>query len=182
MKRIAVLAVLLLAVTQIQAQSQPAAKPVDAAPATVKPADPKAVPAAKAVVKKEPEPIIPGLTIPRGNGTFLGLEVAGGNFKLSFYDKKKKPVAPDVSRATARWPNLKSVTGPNRTVLIQSGAVRRADGKEWDAVLLQRLYQPDAGRRRRRQGGGDLRRPVPRVNRDARLLCPAYWTDSRSPK
>jgi hypothetical protein len=121
MKRIAVLAVLLLAVTQIQAQSQPAAKPVDAAPATVKPADPKAVPAAKAVVKKEPEPIIPGLTIPRGNGTFLGLEVAGGNFKLSFYDKKKKPVAPDVSRATARWPNLKSVTGPNRTVLNPSG-------------------------------------------------------------
>jgi hypothetical protein len=122
MKRFAVLAALLLAVTQIQAQSQPAAKAADVAPAAVKPADPKAVPTAKPVEKKkEAEPIIPGLTIPRGNGTFLGLEVAGGNFKLSFYDKKKKPVAPDVSRATARWPNLKSVTGPNRTVLNPSG-------------------------------------------------------------
>ena len=70
---------------------------------------------------KVEEPKIPGTTITRANGTFLGLEVVGGNFKLSFYDKKKKPMSPDVSRASARWPNPRSVTGPNRTVLNPSG-------------------------------------------------------------
>jgi hypothetical protein len=93
--------------------------------APVKPAAPvtPATPAAKPKVdvKKEPEPKIPGITIPRANGTFLGLEVVGGNFKLSFYDAKKKPAAPDVTRATARWPNPRSVTGPNRAVLNPSG-------------------------------------------------------------
>ncbi len=48
-------------------------------------------------------PRIEGLTIPRGDG-FLGLELVNGNFKLSFYDAQKKPVAPDVTRAAFRWP------------------------------------------------------------------------------
>lgn len=78
-------------------------------------------PATKAAPKKEEEPKIAGTVLPRANGTFLGLELAGGNFKLSFYDKKKKPMNPDVTRATARWPNLHSVAGPNRTVLNPSG-------------------------------------------------------------
>jgi hypothetical protein len=73
--------------------------------------------------KQEEEPKIPGVTIPRGNGTFLGLEVVGGNFKLSFYDKKKKPMPVDVTRATARWPNTRSATVAfNRTVLNPAGA------------------------------------------------------------
>lgn len=47
---------------------------------------------------------IPGLVIPRANGGFLGLEIdTNSHFKLSFYDAKKKPAAPDVSSATIRW-------------------------------------------------------------------------------
>lgn len=129
MKKIAVSVAVLFAASLIQAQSQPATKTTDAAPSTVKPADPKAVPAKPGVkaktpdkkdVKKVEEPKIPGVTIARANGTFLSLEVAGGNFKLSFYDKKKKPMGVDVTRATARWPNPRA-PGDNRTVLNLSG-------------------------------------------------------------
>jgi len=66
----------------------------DAKATTVKP-DPKK--------KKEEAPAkIDGLTIARGAG-FLGLQIVGGHFKLSFYDAKKKPVAPDVASAVLRW-------------------------------------------------------------------------------
>ena len=133
MKILAAIAALLFAVSRLSAQTPPPATPADAKPAdakaanVVKPADSKSTPAANTPAKKDdkkkpaPEPIIPGLTIARANGTFLGLEVAGGNFKLSFYDKKKKPMAPDVSRATARWPNRRSDAGDNRTVLNPGG-------------------------------------------------------------
>jgi hypothetical protein len=40
----------------------------------------------------------------------LGLTIDNGGFKLSFYDKKKKPVDCDVARAAARWQ-------PNYTVV-----------------------------------------------------------------
>lgn len=132
MKRIAVSVAVLFAASLTQAQSQPAAKTTDAPPAAVKPADPKAgpakpgataaTPAKKDEKKKEVEPKIPGIVIPRANGTFLGLEVVGGNFKLSFYDQKKKLMAPDITQASARWPNLqRAVAGDNRTVLNPSG-------------------------------------------------------------
>ena len=131
MKPIAVAACLLFATSLMQAQM----------PAPVTPADPKA-PAAKdatpalgkdAPVKKDDKkkdekkkeaelPKIPGTVINRPNGTFLSLEVVDGNFKLSFYDKKHKLMAVDVTRATARWPNTKSATpGQFRTVLNGSG-------------------------------------------------------------
>jgi hypothetical protein len=73
--------------------------------------------------KEEPEPVIPGTTLDRKDGSFIGLELADGGFKLSFYDKKKKQVACDVAQATARWnPNNKK--GDERRVLNLSG-----DGK-----------------------------------------------------
>lgn len=77
----------------------------------------------KADAKKAAEPKIEGITIARSNGTFLGLALEGGTFKLSFYDDKKKPVKPDVTRAAARWnPNYKQ--GSERIILNLSG-----DGK-----------------------------------------------------
>jgi hypothetical protein len=93
----------------MSAQTAPAAKP----------AAPKAA-VEKKEVKKEELPKIPGHVINRPNGTFLSLEVVGGNFKLTFYDKKHKPMALDVTRATARWPNPRA-PGDNRTVLNGSG-------------------------------------------------------------
>jgi hypothetical protein len=59
--------------------------------------------------------------ISRPNGTFLSLQVNGGNFTLTFYDKKHKPMTMDVTRATARWPNPRA-PGDNRTVLNGSGS------------------------------------------------------------
>ena len=136
MKSTAVAACLLFATSLLQAQPAPAAKPTDTpapatpalkpstttAPAKTTPAAAKATPAKKEEKKEAPLPVIPGTVINRPNGTFLSLEVADGNFKLSFYDKKHKLMAVDVTRATARWPNTKSATpGQFRTVLNGSG-------------------------------------------------------------
>lgn len=113
---------LLAGATLLTAETTPA-KPA-ATTATVKPttAPAPAKPGAKAkpATKEVEEPKIPGVTIARANGTFLGLEVVSGNFKLSFYDAKKKLMAVDVTRATARWPNTRG-PGDNRTVLNSSG-------------------------------------------------------------
>lgn len=114
---------LLFAASLLQAQTPPAVPaPTSAAPkAPATKAAPAKTPATKAVKPKEEVlPKIPGTEIPRPNGMFLGLEVVDGNFKLTFYDKKKKPMAVDVTRATARWPNPRS-PGDNRTVLNGSG-------------------------------------------------------------
>jgi hypothetical protein len=136
MKTLDAVAAILFAASHLSAQTPPADKPADTKPTEVKPADkttvttptevkpadakPTPAPAPKTPVKKVEVPKIPGFTITRGNGTFLGLEVVGGNFKLSFYNAKKKPMAPDVTRATARWPNPH---GPHdfHTVLNLSG-------------------------------------------------------------
>lgn len=112
----------------LSAQSQPApqpAAPAKPAPGTlpapaakpeVKPAVPKSKDAAKKEKEKEKELKIEGIVINRANGTYLGLKLEGGTYKLSFYDAKKKPVAPDVLRAAARWnPNYK--LGSERMIL-----------------------------------------------------------------
>ena len=129
MRSLAVATCLLFATGLIHAQTPAAAKPADPKVPAIEATAPKA-PAGKAataaapvkkVEKKEELPKIPGTVINRPNGTFLGLEVVGGNFKLTFYDKKHKPMAVDVTRATARWPNPRS-PGDNRTVLNGSGS------------------------------------------------------------
>lgn len=65
----------------------------------------------KSAKKDEPPPKIEGMEIPRGAKGFLGLQIVDGNFKLSFFDPKKKAIAPDVVRAVLRWtPNYKPGT------------------------------------------------------------------------
>lgn len=59
---------------------------------------------------------VDGIAIPRPNGTFLGLQIANNNFVLSFYDAKKRKIAPDVTRATLRWP-VKYQPADERAVL-----------------------------------------------------------------
>lgn len=129
MKIIAVPLAVLFAASVVSAQMPAPATPVKATDAVKvvpdKPADPKAKPA-DPKAKKDPKAkekvyTIPGLTISRPNGTFLGLQVLNNNFVLSFYDAKKKPMAPDITRATAHWPNLRSIHGDNFTVLNSSG-------------------------------------------------------------
>lgn len=109
MKTLATCLVLLVAVPFMHAQTPKA--PV---------APGKAAPATKKAKEEEEEGKIEGMTLNRANGTFLGLTLAGGKYKLTFYDKKKKPVKVDVTRATARWPNMQG-PGDNRTVLNPAG-------------------------------------------------------------
>ncbi|OHE79588.1 MAG: hypothetical protein A3G75_09025 [Verrucomicrobia bacterium RIFCSPLOWO2_12_FULL_64_8] len=106
------------------APAQSSAKPSPGTPPATKP-DPK---------KKAEEEMgkIPGLTLTRANGTFLGLTLEGGNLKLSFYDEKKKPSSPDVPRAVARW-NPRYKLGEDRTVLNPA-----PDGKSLLGVKIVR--------------------------------------------
>lgn len=104
MKTFAVGLALLIAVPLMHAQATKPSLPGKAAPAA----------------KKEEEGKIEGTALNRPNGTFLGLTLEGGKYKLAFYDKKKKPMKVDVTRATARWPN-KHGPGDNRTILNPAG-------------------------------------------------------------
>ena len=76
--------------------------------------------------KKEEAPEkIEGIEIPRGDG-FMGIQLVGGTFKLSFYDAKKKPVTPDVTRANLRW-KVRYQSLPEQTVLnLDSNALTSA--------------------------------------------------------
>ena len=104
-----------------------AAKP--AAPSTGK-ADPNK-PAAPADAKKDAKKKeddagkIDGMEIARGAG-FMGLQIVEGAFKLTFYDGKKKPVAPDVARAVFRW-NVPYQKAPERALLTSNGTAMVAD-------------------------------------------------------
>ena len=105
----------------LQHQSQYDATGTKIAPGTKAPAATSTKAPAKGVADKaakaeEAPAKIEGMEIVRGAKGFLGLQVTGGNFKLSFYDAKKKPVAPDVVRATLRW-NPKYQPGPEFYVL-----------------------------------------------------------------
>jgi hypothetical protein len=52
---------------------------------------------------------IPGVEIARPAKGYLGLQVNGGNFLLSFYDENRQPAPPAAARAVLRW------TPSNRT-------------------------------------------------------------------
>ncbi|HTQ30779.1 MAG TPA: hypothetical protein VMI53_06175 [Opitutaceae bacterium] len=68
----------------------------DAAKADAKKTDAKSAP--------EPEAKVPDFVIPRTNGGYLSLKIdENSNFKLSFYDAKKKLMTPDVASASLRW-------------------------------------------------------------------------------
>src|SRR4051812_5320057 len=96
----------LIFVTALRAQSSgvkfdldktpaPAAKKDDAAKKKADDAKKKADDAKKK--KDEGMGKIEGIEIAHGKG-FMGLQIVGGTFKLSFYDEKKKPTLPDVTR------------------------------------------------------------------------------------
>jgi hypothetical protein len=105
--------------------------PKPAAPATGNP-DPNQ-PAGKADAKKKDDKKkdemgkIEGIEIARGSG-FMGIQLVSGTFKLSFYNAKKKPVAPDVDRAALRWKvNYQSL--PENTVLNPDGGTALTSAK-----------------------------------------------------
>ena len=73
------------------------------------------------VKKEEPMGKIEGTELTRPNGLYLGLALVDGKFKLTFYDKKKKPSTVDVARGLVRWANIHG-PGDNRAVLNSDGA------------------------------------------------------------
>jgi len=83
---------------------------------------PKAATKAVAPEKKKEEPMghVDGMELTRPGGGFLGLEIKNSNFVLSFYNAKRKKIAPDVTRATMRWP-VKYQPTDERTVLNAGG-------------------------------------------------------------
>lgn len=110
------------------APAKPAAPPATGKVDPNKPAAPAdAKKDGKADAKKKADEIgkIDGMEIARGSG-FMGLQIVDGTFKLSFYDAKKKPVAPDVVRASFRW-NVNYQKQPERVVLGLSGKSLVAD-------------------------------------------------------
>ncbi len=83
----------------------------------------KADAAKKAEPAKKEEPKIEGVVVSRGEKGFMGVEIVGGAFKITFYDAKRKKIAPDVARAALRW-DAKYKVGQERVVLNPGG-----DGK-----------------------------------------------------
>lgn len=78
----------------------------------------KATPDPKAAAKTDDAPgKIEGFEIPRGERGFLGLQVVNSMFKLTFYDAKKKVVAPDAATAILRW-NVSYQKQPERVLLV----------------------------------------------------------------
>lgn len=71
--------------------------------------------------EEEKEPVIAGITIERKTTDgFLGIEITGNNFKLTFYDKDKKPVRADFDRALLRWDVIYK-KAPERLILTAGG-------------------------------------------------------------
>jgi hypothetical protein len=62
---------------------------------------------------------ISGIAIARGDG-WLGIEIKGGSFALTFYNGKKKPVPADATSAVARW-SVHYQPNEERTELVPSG-------------------------------------------------------------
>jgi hypothetical protein len=77
----------------------------------------------KAAEQKKEEPKIEGVVVSRGEKGYMGVEIVGSSFKITFYDTKKKKIAPDVARAALRW-DPKYKVGSERVVLNPD-----ADGK-----------------------------------------------------
>ena len=123
-----------LAKTLLLATSMGMAMPLLAKP----PAKPAPAPAKQEETAKpegeEPEGTIEGISAPRKNGGYIGITIDDSGFKLSFYDKKKKPVDCDVARAAARW-QPKYRIPDERRILNPSG-----DGKTLVSSSVRQPY------------------------------------------
>jgi hypothetical protein len=117
-KRLVLLALLVSGFAPFTTAQTPSGDSSPAAPAKSGAARANVTPKKESTTKDAPK--IAGTVLTRPDGTFLGLTLVEGKFKLSFYDKERKPRAVDVLRATARWPNLHG-PGQNRAVLIPAG-------------------------------------------------------------
>jgi hypothetical protein len=80
---------------------------------------------------------VEGVEVKRSSGTgYFGVELVNGNFKITFYDAKRKVIAAPMNRAALRWP-VNYRPADERTVLNLSG-----DGKSLtSAKVVKQPYQ-----------------------------------------
>lgn len=106
------------------------------APSAPKP-EAKGKPAAAApdAPAKKEEPKIDGLVLKRANGGFIGVTLNGLSLRLKFHDDKKKPAAPGVVRALARWRHPKEPSKEQRAIL-------NPDGEGFSLVSLPQFRPP----------------------------------------
>ncbi len=53
---------------------------------------------------------ISGLAVHRQNGTWLGIQLSAGNFRVTFYDKNKNTMAADATAVVLSWATPKTGT------------------------------------------------------------------------
>jgi hypothetical protein len=53
---------------------------------------------------------ISGLSVHRHNGTWLGIQLTAGNFRVTFYDKNKNLMAADAASVVLSWTTPKTGT------------------------------------------------------------------------
>lgn len=97
----------------VPAKAAPAPAKPSATPSTTAPVAPKKDQKKK---KTEAPTKIEGMEISRPGGGFLGVAIEDNRFRVYFYDKDKKPMAPDVAKIAVRWP-VKYQPNDERTLL-----------------------------------------------------------------
>jgi hypothetical protein len=78
---------------------------------------------------EDKEGTIPGITVARAQGGYLGVELKDNAFQVTFYDAKKHPVAADRTSAILRW-SVHYQPNDERTELLPTG----------DAAVLGNAY------------------------------------------
>jgi len=81
---------------------------------------------------QEKEGTIAGTSVKRDQGGWLGVEIKGGSFRLTFYNDKKKPIPADRTSAVFRWPvhyqpndeRTQLVPGDDPSVLVSTYPVK----------------------------------------------------------
>ena len=82
---------------------------------------------------------VEGIEVKYGEGYF-GIELVGGNFKITFYDAKRHVVAAPVNRAALHWP-VKYRPADERTVLnLSPDGKSLTSGKVVKPPYLFKLY------------------------------------------
>jgi hypothetical protein len=80
---------------------------------------------------------ISGLPVHRHNGTWLGIQLSAGNFRVTFYDKNKDPMAADATSVVLSWTTPKTGTyapPPSSTQLFPLADI--------SSVLTNSFYVP----------------------------------------
>jgi hypothetical protein len=86
-----------------------------ALPALVPTPTPSPTPTPTPTVEKEGK--IQGYAQKRPQGGWIGLEIKDSNFRLTFYNDKKKPIPADRTSATLKW-SVHYQPNPERTELL----------------------------------------------------------------